>query len=294
MSSDTENNPSVCPQCGSDLDSYNGDGRECTNDDCRWIDPLGGGETVDRSPAHKGGVSTDTWPSALPRDIYHGEKQPQVIEACIRRPGLGNERDFTAVKRKVSETLGCSPATVAKALTKARLFLAPEDTALPVPEEPTITTIIERLADHPQAQINREDVAASDKSDDGKAIPDREIESIRARVLAGEPTTEIAEDYQASRKAVYDRAVGRAGDDADSSIPALEYTGDGYAVPTDETDETDVTDKREVSVRRETVETVVVCPGCPVYWESVPASWGVCPRCGTELLDADHAGGAEQ
>jgi ribosomal protein S27AE len=286
MSSDTENNPSVCPKCGSELDSYNGDGRECTNDDCRWIDPLGGGETVGRSPAHKGGINTDTWPSELPRDIYHGEKQPQVIEACIRRPKIPAEKNFTNVKRELSDTVGCSPATVAKALNKARLFLAPDETALPVPEQPTITTVVERLVDHPDARFDRDDFAPSEQSDDGKAIPDGEIESIRARVLAGESTSEIAEDYQASRKAVYDRAVGRAGDGADSSIPALEYTGDGYVVPEGKPE-----DSREVEVRRESVETVVVCPGCPVYWESVPDSWGVCPRCGSELIEADHAEG---
>jgi len=277
MSSDTENNPSVCPKCGSKLDTYNGDGRECTNDGCRWVDPLGGGETVAGSSDDDTGTwKTSTWPRKLPHDIYQGEKERQVVEAAVRNP------DATEWS-ELADIVGCNRSTVGKAMNKARVFVAPVETALPVPEEPTYKTILERVIDHPRAQFGRENFAKlNDETEDPlalKAIPDGEIEAIRARALAGESPSEIAEDYDTGRKTVYDRVVGRAGDDSDSDIPELHYDRDAdvYVLPDDASDSVDAAD------------TVVVCPNCPVYWESVPASWGVCPRCGSDLIEAENA-----
>jgi len=272
MSSGAENNPSVCPKCGSKLDTYNGDGRECTNDDCRWIDPLGGGRTVGGSASHDGGVETDTWPSELPRDIYQGEKQRRVIETAVRNPGVTEYQDL-------AEIADCSRSTVGKAMNKARVFVAPGETTLPVPEEPSYKTVVGNVIDHGRARFGRADFALFDEDADDpvslKAIRDREIESIRARALAGESPSKIAEDYDADRKTVYDRVVGRAGNDSNSSIPGLIHDDGEYVLPD--------------SQGGDNADTLPVCPSCPVYWESVPDSWGVCPRCGTGLIEAESA-----
>lgn len=273
MSSDAQDGPMVCPKCGSQLTDYGDGGRECLNDECRWVDPLGGGDTVAGSTDDDlGDEETTLWPSELPRDIYSGAKQRAVIQASVRNPDVTEYLELANI-------VGCSRSTVGKAFNKARVFVAPEQTVLPVPEQPSYQTVVDRVIDHPQAVFGREDFALFDGAgqtavEQAKAIRDGEIEGIRARALAGESPSEIADDYSADRKTIYDRVVGRAGDDTDSDIEALEYDReqDTYVLPADEP----AADGRE--------DSITVCPECPVYWESAPESWGRCPRCGTELI----------